>query len=217
MSGDERKSLRYQNRRYSQTRAARGADSLPHRAVYRGRGFRLFRAVEEEPSAGCRSIFQFATGRDFDGTGGGVGTGGVAVGARGPKDKRDPVNAPDLRMHIERVDLAGVLDPLACAPASGEIITKVPVADRSARGLDRGAHGSSWRISQWGKRNPIDAVDQSQRASRIADVGHLASGGYLAIVDSPLEASDSPASGNRSGPEITQATAAIAAIGSALK
>ena len=83
-----------------------------------------------------------------------VGAGGVAVGARRPKDKRDPVNAPDLRMHIERVDLAGVLDPLACAPASGKIITKVPVADRSARGLYRWPHRSSWRISQWGQTEP---------------------------------------------------------------
>jgi hypothetical protein len=48
-------------------------------------------------------------------------------------------------------------------------------------------------------------------------VSHLASGGYLAIVDSRLEASGPPASGNKSGPAITQAPAAIAAIGSALK
>jgi len=68
-----------------------------------------------------------------------------------------------------------------------------------------------------GKRNPIDAADQLQRTSGIADVNHPASGGYLAIVDSRLEASGSQVSKNKKGPEMTQATDAVAAMGSASK
>ena len=187
---------------------------FPHCPVYRGCGLRLCGEVDEEPSAGRRSTLQFAIGRDFDGAGGRGGNGGGAVGSRGQENKRNSVNAPDLGMHIERVDLVGVLDPLARAPASGKSCAKVPAADRSARGLDRRAHRSSWRISQWGKRNPIDAADRLQRASGIADLSHLASGGYFAIDDSPLEASGSPASGNRGGPEMAQVTGARAVTGS---
>jgi hypothetical protein len=106
----------------------------------------------------------------------------------GSKAKRHPVDASDLGMHIEYVDLAGVLDPLAGA-ASGKIIATVPATDRSARGLDCGDNGTSRRISQWCKRNHLDAADQLQRALGITDVNYLLSSGSSAIINSPFGAS----------------------------
>ena len=44
-----------------------------------------------------------------------TGFAAVAMGPRGTKTQRDSVNAPGSGLHIECADLAGVLDPLACA------------------------------------------------------------------------------------------------------
>src|SRR5215469_11755749 len=55
-------------------------------------------------------------------------------------------------MPIERADLVCVLDPFASAAPSRGILTKIPAADRSGRGVARDVDGASRRISQWRKR-----------------------------------------------------------------
>ena len=62
-------------------------------------------------------------------------------------------------LHIECADLAGVLDPLACAAPSGGILANVPPANRSSRGTTRGVDGASRRVSHWRERARLDSPE----------------------------------------------------------
>jgi predicted membrane protein DUF2231 len=68
---------------------------------------------------------------------------GFAMGARGANAERDSVDAPGARLLIECGDLAGVLDPLACAAPSGGVLANIPPSIRSRRGTTRRGLGIS--------------------------------------------------------------------------
>ena len=83
------------------------------------------------------------------------------MGARGAKAQRDSVDAPRSGLRIECIDLVCVVDPLARAAPSREVLAKLPPADRSACRVARGVDGASRRVSQrrqWtrlGKKNAV--------------------------------------------------------------
>lgn len=83
----------------------------------------------------------------------------VAMGARGANAERDSVDAPGARLLIECGDLAGVLDPLACAAPSGGVLANIPPSIRSRRGTTRRVDWASRRVSHWRERARLDSPE----------------------------------------------------------
>ena len=105
-------------------------------------------------------VFQSAAGRGVDCASRGDRLCGVAVGARGTDAEGDSVDAPGSGLRLECLDLACVLDPLACAAPSVGSLAAIPAANRSRRGTARGVDGASRRVSQWRERSRLGAVTQ---------------------------------------------------------
>ena len=75
-----------------------------------------------------RSLLQPARGSDFDSAGSCDWRTRVAITTRGPDVERHPLAAPDIRIHLKRDDLAGVVGAFS-GPSAGRSLATLSLGD----------------------------------------------------------------------------------------